>query len=257
VLFLSHDDRPPAEAPPQGSEDRRLRGDALYSLDPATGAASKLWSTFDLLDPTDRPPNTRDPLEDGIDDWTHANSLSFGPRRNLIISLRQLDQVISLSPDLSRVEWRLGGPGSSFTFTDSDDRFYRQHSATELPGWRLLVFDNGRNRPEGEFSRALELELDVPTMTARKVWEYRHIPDVYASRMSSALRLGNGGTLVNFGWRTEPDEPALLVEAGQDGGVISSQWLWMKGARTSRYRALAIDSLAGEIEVSPTTSTGC
>ena len=83
-----------------------------------------------------------------------------------------------------------------------------------------MLFDNGGDetlfveRPEqyGKFSRGLELELDYETMTARKVWEYRHRPDHISATISSVQRLPNGHTLVNFGRR-----PVTLVEADEEG----------------------------------------
>jgi len=42
------------------------------------------------------------------------------------------------------------------------------------------------------------LRLDAAAGTAVKVWEYRPTPDNYAPSLSSAYRLSNGNTLVNF-----------------------------------------------------------
>ncbi len=42
------------------------------------------------------------------------------------------------------------------------------------------------------------MRLDAAAGTAVKVWEYRPTPDNYAPSLSSAYRLSNGNTLVNF-----------------------------------------------------------
>ena len=90
-------------------------------------------------------------------------------------------------------------------------------------------------------------------MTVIKVWEYRHQPEVFSHRVSNAIRLPNGNTLVNFGYRTEdPAEPLLLVEAKADGTPMWRQLMRFRGNRTSRYRAYPLASLAGEVSVQPT-----
>lgn len=111
------------------------------------------------------------------------------------------------------------------------------------------MFDNGNFRPEGDYSRALELELDFQTMTARRVWEYRHQPDILAVSQSSATRLPNGNTLVNFGNRDFPDEPVVVVEATPDGDATWQLDVRIAGRRASSYRAYPLSSLAGETSV--------
>jgi hypothetical protein len=255
VLFLGGEERLIDDTLNAGRDDHRLYGDTLHVLDLRTGAVEYVWSAFDALDPTDRPRHRRRLQdEDSLnEDWTHANTVGLGPRGNVILSLRNLDQIISLSPDYSRVEWKLGGLDSDFVFQEPGDRFYGQHTVAELPGNRIVMFDNGSFRPEGEYSRALELELDFATMTATKVWEYRHRPDVFSDRISNVLRMSNGNTLVNFGYRADdPAAPALLVEAQPDGSAAWTQALKWNGTRASRYRTHPLDSIAGEISVQPT-----
>jgi hypothetical protein len=246
-----------AETRSVATRNRKLlaRGDTLHALDLASGAEEQLWSSFDVLDPSQRPSHWRNvkPADDidlgDVADWTHTNTVHVTPRGSLLLSMRHLDQVVSLAPDLRTVEWKLGGPDSSFAFPDPTDRFYGQHAPVELPNGRLLLFDNGNFRPEGEYSRGLELELDFSAMTARKVWEYRHSPDDYSSRVGNALRLPNGNTLLNFGYHVDPTEAAVLVEARPDGTAAWVVSMKSKRSRTTRYRAYPLESLAGELPV--------
>ncbi|MBA2446546.1 MAG: aryl-sulfate sulfotransferase [Chloroflexi bacterium] len=252
VLFLGAEDGVIDETSSGGPPDRPVRGDTVNVLDLDLLEEEQVWSTFEL-DPIPRVPGRYRGGDFGSEEWTHANSLARGPRGTWLLSFRSLDQVISLAADFETVEWRLGGADSSFSFPDPADRFYGQHTAFELPGGRVLLFDNGNFRPEGEYSRALELELDFATMTARKVWEYRHHPDIYADRLSNVGRLPNGNTLVNFGFRADgPDEPLVLVEAGPDGTVAWELGLHVPGVRSARYRAYSWPTLAGESLVEPT-----
>jgi hypothetical protein len=249
ILYLGAEERVIDDTPNGGPARLRVRADTLNLLDLDADREWSVWSAFDWLDSSQRNPRHATRFENGALEWTHGNSIAFGPRGNLLVSFRHLDQVISLSPDFKTVEWRLGGPGSSFSFATLEDRFYGQHAAAELPGGRILLFDNGNFRPEGEYSRALELELDFERMTARKVWEYRHEPDILSESQSNAVRLANGNTLVNFGNRDFPDEPVILVEARPDGTLAWELELRIAGQRTARYRVYPLDSLAGEAPV--------
>jgi hypothetical protein len=149
------------------------------------------------------------------------------------------------------LEWRLGGPGSDFSFPDPGDQFYHQHTAQRLPNGNILLFDNGNARPPsegGQFSRALELELDFDSMEATKVWEYRFSPDLYAECCSSVERLANGNTVLVFGIDAAQDiccRTFTLVEADQAGNTVSVIEISSPG-KAIQYRAKAISSIEGE-----------
>ena len=179
-------------------------------------------------------------------EWTVANSLSIGPRGNYIVSFLTLRQVISISPDFKRVEWALGGPNSDYIFRDPADRPYGFHTASELPNGNILVFDNGTRRPDeegGEYSRVIELVLNSYDLTVTKAWEYRPDPDIFARIQSSAYRLENENTLVNF-----DTDPRVIVEVAQDGTEVWN--LTIGGPRRVRgYRAYAHESIMGETRV--------
>ena len=241
----------------EGDAETLVEGLALRVWDQETGLSKELWNAFDGIGADVRGgwgtgtiasyPNEvtlqehTPPIR-----WTGANSLQVGPRDNIIVSIPNFSQVISISPDFQRVEWKLGGPESTFTFEDPADRFYRQHTAQQLPNGNILMFDNGRNRPEeegGNYSRALELALNDYDLVARKVWEYRHDPDLYAVNRSSAYRLENGNTLLNF-----VTDPRVVVEVAPDGTEVFKANI--SGPRMQgSFRAYAIDSVMGETRV--------
>jgi hypothetical protein len=254
VVYLGYEDRTVDDRRNGGPADLRVRGDTLHVVSLSSGTQQQVWSAFDHLDPATRNRVWDDVKIEGALDWTHANAVTVGPRGNVLISIRHLDQVISLAPDFKTIEWRLGGPGSSFTFADPSDAFRAQHGAEELANGRVLMFDNGNFRPEGEYSRALELQLDFTTMTARKAWEYRPRTDIFADKLGNTVRLPNGNTLINFGWREAPDEPGVLVELRPDGTTAWEQLMTYRGMRAIRYRATPVMSLAGEAPVQPTAA---
>ena len=243
-----------------GAAESPFRVDNLRAWHPESGRIEQVWDageTWDLLDPRQRGPSPE------VDDdrnvrWPNVNSVSIGPRGNVILSLRARDQVVSLSPDFRAIEWQLGGPDSDYQFPNPADRFYAQHTAAQLANGNVLVFDNGTDRPEaegGRYSRALELRLDAAAGTAVKAWEYRTDPDTYSRKRGGAYRLGNGNTLVTFAM-AEDDAPLLVAEvdpAGREVFLLESLPSWPGASTyTSRYRASAgIAAIMGETMLRP------
>ncbi len=253
-----------------GMEIRPVAIDGEYTLqagatieewDLEAGTVTRLVSTFDIMDAaTDRTAasdvtggffwrGAEDQYADVAQDWNHANSLEVLPDGKILVSLRHLNQLIAIEPDFSAVAWRLGGPGSDFTFPEPTDQFWHQHFARMLPDGNILLFDNGNRRPEeqgGQYSRAMVLELDFDTMEARKVWEYRHDPDLYAGCCSNAFRMENGNTLIVFGQDDEHDPPVhTLVEVDPDGNLVAEIQISSEG-KGIQYRAYPIASIDGE-----------
>ena len=188
-----------------------------------------------------------------MQDWSHADSLDIGPDGSVLVSLRNLDQVVLLEPDFDSIRWRLGGPGGQFDFPDPADRFYHAHDASLVSGGNVLLFDNGNHRPGsegGQYSRALELKLDVESMTATKVWEYRLEPDMFSVCCSSATRLPNGNTLVLFGSNFAPDccRPFFIVEVDTAGDAV---WAvqHISPNKPNQYRVYPAGSIMGETPV--------
>ena len=242
-----------------GSAQTRFVVDTLRVLDPASGRSAQVWdaaAAWDVLDPDQRLPGRE--RRDGRE-WTHLNSVSIGPRGNFILSLRARNQVISLSPDFRTLEWRLHGPDSDYEFPNPADRFYGQHTASQLANGNVLLFDNGWMRPEaegGEYSRALELRLDAAAGAAVKVWEYRTDPDTFSMALGSAYRLRNGNTLVNFATADRPHAPLTVTEVDAAGNEVfrleSLSWPYSASRSASRYRAYGgITAIMGESMLRP------
>jgi hypothetical protein len=185
LLFLALD--------PAAVRDTIWWAEAVWEWNPRSDELVRRWTAHAFLDPaSDRGPRS------SPGDWLHANSLALGPRGNLLLSFFWLHEVLSISSDWARVEWRLGGPASTFRGVEAA-MAAGQHTATEVATDRVLLFDNGLDRQEGRYSRALEIQLDRQQGTAEVVWEFRATPDIYAPIVSSARRLSNGNTVVNFG----------------------------------------------------------
>ncbi|MFW6201423.1 MAG: aryl-sulfate sulfotransferase [Gemmatimonadota bacterium] len=227
LLFIAKDTRP--------WEDGEITGDAIWEWDPEADAVVRRWSAFDHLDPAvDWGPRSRP------GDWLHANSLTIGPRGNVVLSLHFLDQVLSIEPDFGGLEWRLGGTGATIPV---DDPFSGQHTAAEVRPNRVLLFDNGFAREEERYSRAAEYELREGM--AHKVWEWRPERDNWARIISSAMRLPNGNTMVAFGTGDGVGPlvtgPIEVYEVTRAGAVL---WhLELGGEVTAMYRATPLFDL--------------
>jgi hypothetical protein len=269
VLYIGHVIKDPFNDP-----NRIQLGDSIRQWNRATNEDVQVWDPFEFLDPiNDRTESSN--LTTGTictvvgpEDWTHGNSLQVVPDGNarpdedgnIVMSVRDVNQIISIESDFSGLVWRLGDathtgtPTSDFTFPDLSDQFYREHSARQLPNGNILLFDNGTFRPEsegGEYSRALELELDMTAMTATKVWEYRHTPDLFARIVSSVARLDNGNTVVMFGSMTGDAccRIATLVEADDQPSANAHTVIEISSpGMPNTYRAHPLQTINGEFE---------
>ena len=245
VLYLANEIIEIDDTASGGDPETQVLVDSIRIWDQTNHTTREVWSALDTLSLDVRPRWQGD-----LKNWLRANSLDLGPRGNYIVSLANRNQVISISPDGERVEWMLGGPNGGYKFLDPADRFYGQHTASEMPNGNILVFDNGQGRPEeegGEYSRALELTLNTYDLSAIKVWEYRHTPDLYARGRSSAFRMPNGNTIINFE-TNEVDPPRVIVEADGEGNAVWTLEIRSPSLRNS-FRAYSIDSVSGESRV--------
>ena len=249
-----------------GDPSHPQEGDTIGVWDQETGENEIVWNIFDHISPSDRTEPDSDrrlpgfPLWGGCDrdrsvqDWSHANSVVKAPDGSYILSLRHLDQVVSISSDFKKVQWRLGGPGSDFTFPNPDDRFYEQHTAQQLSNGNILLFDNGNDRPNeegGQYSRPLELELDHGNKTARAVWDFKHNPPIFAICCSSVERLPNGNTLVLYGSNFLPDpRPFKIIEITPEGR-LAWEVVHVSPGKKTQYRVYSADSIMGEHRVGP------
>ena len=261
---------------PQGT--RLQMGTGIRRWDPSAGTDEAVWDPFNFLDPlTERTEAANsDPginssshasmlcagMSLPIEEWSHSNSLQVAPTGVVLMSVRHLDTVIAISSQFDGIAWRIGRFKSDFAFPDPSDRFYHEHYVRMMDNGNLLLFDNGNGRPAaegGSYSRALELALNWDSMTANKVWEYRHPVDSgaykYSSAVGAAERLENGNTLVLFGTDVDPvtlsaknPQTFTLVEADADPQAGAVAVLDMQvPIEPIIYRPLAVKNLFGEV----------
>lgn len=112
-------------------------------------------------------------------DLLHTNSARWMDDGSVLLTVRHQDEVMSIDWAARKLAWHWGrgvlsGP----------------HEASQLPGGKILVFDNGLSRG---WSRVLELDPKDPS----RMTQFAPGPSRFFSRvMGSCQRLPNGNTLV-------------------------------------------------------------
>jgi len=166
----------------------------------------------------------------GAADWNHINSVDFNEDLDqIVLSVHNFSEIwiIDHSTTTAEAEGHAGGNGgmggdllyswgNPQTYDaggSGNQQLFVQHDAKwigdGLPGaGNILVFNNGKNRPGGDYSSVDEIVTpvdsggsytgSVPYGPGTPVWSYTSAPasNFYASRISGAQRLPNGSTLI-------------------------------------------------------------
>jgi arylsulfate sulfotransferase len=195
-LGIAADDR---EMFIEGVGSVTVRGDSVLELD-ENGELVWQWSSFDYLDTTRFPGALS--LGQTIDrkavDWTHANGIQYNDWDDtILLSLRHQSQVILIDHVTGDLLWTFGEDGD-FELT-SGEWFYNQHAPELLEDGRILIYDNGNERPteDGRHSRGVIYQLDYDNMTATQVWEFDS--EFYTGRLGDIDLLENGNVLICAG----------------------------------------------------------
>jgi hypothetical protein len=171
-------------------------------------------------------------------DWTHFNSVAYNADLDqIMISVHSFSEIWIIDHSTTPAEaasskggrygkggdllYRYGNPRAYRSGTNVDQRFFRQHNAhwieKGLPGeGHVLIFNNGLNRPDGQYSSvdevvlpvlpdgSYEREPELPFTPPETVWTYTapKKTDFFDPFISSAQRLPNGNTLVCSGTKS-------------------------------------------------------
>lgn len=152
-------------------------------------------------------------------DYMHLNSICIDPDdNNLIISCRNLNQIIKLNRTTAAVMWRLGGKGNDFAFND-DEIFLRQHFARITGNDHTLIFlDNGLAgiRP---YSRVLEFHLDEINKKVTSFSAYK-IPDQFIQYGGSVQKMNGyyfiGGSAGKYALQVNYTTNEVLLRLNQN-----------------------------------------
>ncbi|MBN1999255.1 aryl-sulfate sulfotransferase [candidate division KSB1 bacterium] len=179
----------------EGGKRANVLGHHIQELDSNKNVIFE-WRSWDHLDITDA---VHEDLTGNSIDFAHINSVAIDYDGHIIISCRNISQVIKINRQTGEIFWRLGGEKNSLQFINDTDQNFYQHMAQPVPGKpdHYTLFDNGNHRYP-QYSRAAEFSIDPVNKTAERVWEYRHEPNYWAGWLGSVQRLPNGNTLINW-----------------------------------------------------------
>lgn len=136
---------------------------------------------------------------DSVDimDYMHMNSICIDPNdNNIIVSFRNLNEIIKINRVTGNIMWRLGGPYSDYLLTPNEE-FLRQHYVRFTDNNQTLIFvDNGQItlRP---YSRILEFQLDQNAKQITSFSSY-NIPDNFIQYAGSVKKV-NGNYFIGGG----------------------------------------------------------
>lgn len=129
-------------------------------------------------------------------DFTHLNDIEvLAPQvapafplfkgGDLLVSLRNVNLLLVLSPESGQIKWSMTGP------------YLRQHDPDFLPTGRISVFDNRRDGGDGKiFGGSRILDLDPITGQVVTIYGGRDGEQFFAETMGDHQRLPNGNILI-------------------------------------------------------------
>jgi|GEM_PF-1112675 len=183
-------------------------------------------------------------------DLTHINSIDYNEELDqILLSVKLTHEIWVIDHSTTTEEaaghtggnsgkggdilYRWGNPQAYRAGNASDQKFFAQHDATWIKSdgpreGNILVFNNGRNRPEGAYSSVDEI---VPPFNGNssyfltsglaygpeeQMWIYTAeiMTDLYSAGISGAQRLPNGNTLIcsgSDGWFFEVTQEKEIV----------------------------------------------
>jgi hypothetical protein len=205
-----------------------FHGVGIEQWDPVDGLVWT-WDSQKLLDEGVLAP----PADPRLDAPYHANSVK--------IVDDALGEAVWVSLYGAREIWRLDrasgerthvfGPNGTFSLQDVDGNSlgpehwsYVQHDPDYADGGRVLMYDNGQDRPvDVPYSRVVEFRLDLVADTATELWDWTE-PGWYDPVLGDADYLPNGHVLVargyNLRWTPEGDDVSQVLELSPPDDVV-------------------------------------
>ena len=170
-------------------------------------------------------------LSGPVINWTHGNAIDLTEDGNLIVSFRNLSEVVKIDTRSGAVLWRMGGARNQFTFSNTPTpAFARQHGVRALGANRLQLLDNLGER---NASRSERYEVNESGKIAQLIGWHASTSGAIALIGGTAQPLRGGGTLVSFG-------NGASVEEFDDAGAV----VWkIEGNPGYVFRAHRIRSL--------------
>jgi hypothetical protein len=196
-----------------GPRDGAVADTLVQEIDLRTGLVMYEWHSLDHVplanSYSSAAPTTRaEPF-----DYFHINSIDVAQGGDLLIGSRNTWAAYDVDPRTGVVLWELGGRHSSFKLGPGAATAW-QHDAIQQPDGAITFFDNGAFPQVHPQSRAIELQLDMHTMTATLVRSYEHTNPLVAGSQGNLQALANGDWVVGWG------QAGYLSEVNPAGQVL-------------------------------------
>ncbi len=239
-----------------GNTQARVIG-AVFQERTFSGSTLFEWKSLDHIPVVDATEGVN--LTQATIDYIHVNSVVRDNDGNFLVSCRHTDEVVKVSRTTGNVLWRMGGEKSKrnqFTFIDDDNDgftgFSHQHDVSRTASGRIIMFDNGNLKPNlpNPNSRVVEYEVNETTKTAKRTWEYRPTPDIFALTLGSVQELSNGNILVGFG----SGNGTVIGQEVSRNGTVQAEIMSPAGTTSYRVRK-AVFAMAGAERVVTATGT--
>jgi hypothetical protein len=144
----------------------------------------------------------------------HLNNIQYSPEDDtLVFSDLDNDNITKVTRSGETV-WVISGGTSDFTGDGAS--WDTQHGIHILGVDRFLVFNNASTQTG---SHALEILLNLQSMTATKVWEYTEAGRLHNQVMGDVQRLPNGNTIVAYSTK------GVLQEVDAESNLVQD-WGW-------------------------------
>lgn len=192
--------------------------DYIVEVDRKTGKVVKEWKLKEICDKIDNKVSSFYPT------WGWINSVTFDYEHNaLILSLRNMNSVVSLDYEKGTINWILGeqrywtdayskymikGLGADFIYPAG------QHSVKITDEGYLSIFNNGYDAHDEEeqtckslqdnASYAMVYSIDEINKNAKVEWKFGG-PEYFSYALSSYTYASDGHTVFNSGWHFSKD----------------------------------------------------
>lgn len=173
--------------------------DHIIEIERNSGNIVNVWDLRESLQ------QDRTALTTDQGDWIHVNAVTYDSNDDTIIISGRTQGVVKLTNNNEVVwilaphrGWGTAGDGTDLTTkllqpldgsgqpitlagvldgesnTGSFEWAWYQHAPQVMPNGNVILFDNGENRnyQGGNYSRAVEYEIDAANMTIQQVWSY-------------------------------------------------------------------------------------
>jgi hypothetical protein len=191
---------------PDRDEEVLVVADTLVEVDP-DGGRHEVFSAWDWGEPQVHERFYQ--VREDIGDWTHGNGLHYDPATDsYLLSLGMINTVLRIERGTGSVLQAYGDAGWPVT---EGMGFYYQHDPHWTEQGTLLM--SSWVGPESRVM-AIEYEVDEEQGELREIWSYGKDEGFTSIAGGQVLRLDNGNTLLNTGYR------GLLVEVTPEGQPV-------------------------------------